>query len=153
MKKIVFITLYLFGLTVAAHAQMVEFTVNGLVPDQTYTLAQMKAAFGNNPSREGTQQSELGTNYFLEYGDDYFAFSTHFGWTNFILRTNIYHVVIDNVTFRVGDNISILSTIPNSQLILEEGGVYYLQLYMDDPIRIRFNSSNIITSISFSASV
>lgn len=104
MKKIVFIAICLFGLTVAAHAQ---FTVNGMVPGNMYTLEQMKAAFGNNPSHEITSVSDdLGTTYSLEYGDDYFSFSTEWGWSNFTLETNAYPVVMDNVTFRVGDNIS-----------------------------------------------
>jgi hypothetical protein len=130
-----------------------EFTVNGLSPDNTYTLAQMKAAFGDNPSFESNRQNESGTTHRLRYGDDYFSFSTEFGWTVFVLRTNAYPVVVNGITFRVGDNISILPTIPHDHLILKEAGLYYLYIDIDDPIKVRFNSSNIITRISFSASI
>jgi hypothetical protein len=154
MKRIVFIAICLFGLTVAVHAQM-GFTVNGLSPDNTYTLAQMKACFGNNPSSEIISVSnDSETTYCLEYGDDYFEFSTDFGWTIFVLETNTYPVVANGVTFRVGDNLSALSAILNGLWVLKSTGLYYLYLPpMDDPIEIEFNSSNIITSISFSASI
>jgi hypothetical protein len=149
MKRIAFIAICLLGFTVAAHAQL---TVNGLVIGDTYTLAQMKANLGNNPTFQSTSVSDdLGTTYTLEYEGDYFSFNTEYGLTNCTLETNTYPVVIDKVPLRVGDNISILLTIPDSQLVLREEGLYDLRLPPMDycGVWIGFNSDNIITSIIF----
>jgi hypothetical protein len=147
MKKTVFIAMCLFGLAAAAHAQ----TVNGMVAGNIYTLEQMKAAFGNNPTFQSTSVSNDGTNYSLDYGDDHFSFDTEYGWTHFTIKTSTYPVVIGNVTLRVGDDISVLSTIPNSQLVLKEPGLYDLLLPPMDccAIWIGFDSSNVITEIIF----
>jgi hypothetical protein len=152
MKKTVFIAMCLFGLAaVAAHAQ---FTVNGLSPSKMYTLEQMKASLGKTPRYEGIRQRELGTHYTLRYGDDLFSFGTFLGFTRFTLKTNAYPVVVNGVTFRVGDNTSVLTTIPDKYISKEGSGLSYLfvkDLY--DPIEISFNKSNIITRITYKMSI
>jgi hypothetical protein len=151
MKKIVFITLCLLGFTMAAHAQV---TINGLSPGKIYTLAQMKAALGDNPSYESIHQRELGTHYRLGYGDDSFSFGTFLGFTVFTLKTKAYPVVINGRTIRVGDDTSILLGKPELSISRAETWLYHLYIRdLYDPIMISFNKDKVITKISYMMSI
>lgn len=124
-------------------------TINNLEIGEKYTIAQIEDSLGI-ASEKYANEDEFGTTYELIFQNDIFHFDSNIGFSNFSLTSNKFSV---NGLFRVGDNISVLSTIPNSRLVLEEAGLYYLYLENnDDPIQISFENDK-ITCIWFMMSV
>ena len=146
MRRNLFLFVFLCVLGIQfANAQ----SINGLEIGKQYSLVQIKAALGN-PTFIDSWDTEFGTDYEFHYGEDMFRFYSLTGFSDFALRDNKFSI---NNKFKVGDNVSILSTIPNSKLVLKEQGLYYLYIYpCDDPIKVKF-TNNIITYIGFMMSV
>ena len=140
----VFFSLFIMGINTNAQ------TINNLEVGKEYTLEQIKSALGEPTEvMSWEDESDIGYGYELSYSTDVFNFGNS-GFSSFQLETNKFSV---NGLFRVGDNISVLSTIPNSRLVLIEAGYYYLYLENnDDPIQISFESDK-ITCIWFIMSV
>lgn len=135
-----------------SQAQSIQ--VNKLEIGKCYSLSQIKAELGNDPTKEATDTNELGAVHYLEYGEDVFHFDTGNGFTSFRLTSPRYSVSgINSCIIKVGDNISKLTSIPDTRLVLKKEGCYHLYLkHWDNPIEIGFSDNN-ITYIGFAMSV
>ncbi|MDR0988367.1 MAG: hypothetical protein LBM06_02755 [Prevotellaceae bacterium] len=131
-------------------------SINGLEIGSYYTLTELKAALGANPTDEETTEGDCcGLEHRLEYGEDHFQHTQLFGFAGFSISTKQYEVKADNVTLRVGDDASIVSTVENSKLFVREKEKEYW-LYLgasDDPIHVGYDDKHVITYIYYTASI
>lgn len=124
---------------------MVEFTLNGLVVGQKYSMFQIETALGM-PDEKHIRMDEQGMSYQLFYGENIVHLNSETGITLFILRDNRFLV---NNHLRIGNSLSVLLDTPNCRFMFEESGE--CRLYMDSstiPLRINI-TDNIITWIGF----
>lgn len=141
----------IFG--VAAQTTVME--VNGLVIGNKYTDAQMKAALGE-PTRAYSWNDEFGGGREYQYGPenefDMFRYQAEWGFNSFSLSTSAFALFKGQL--KVGDNLSKVSLLGFGTLTPKGTAMYYFYLpNWDDPLIIRVNSGNIITSMQFAMGV
>lgn len=76
------------GEIILSYAQTIQ--VNKLEIGKCYSLCQIKAELGKDPTKEVTDTNELGAVHYLEYGEDVFHFDTGNGFT----KEGCYHLYL-----------------------------------------------------------
>ena len=143
------IKLFLISVFVVLGVSVKAQSVNGLEVGKKYTITRIEDSLGI-ATEKNANEDEFRISYELIYQNDIFHFDSNNGFSRFHLETSNFSVC---GLFRVGDDIAILSSIPNSYLELKEDDLYYLYLNnSEDPIKISFED-NIITWIGFMMSV